>query len=66
MYYISLDLAIAIYNDDYSALNNAEYNEIKGFLSEIKGAITFDFENKNFTRCNVTGLGAECCTYEII
>lgn len=65
MYYINEAYAIAIYNDDYTALEDLEHEEIKEFLKELKGKIHFDFDEECFTKCKVTNYYSDCVGFWI-
>ena len=65
MYYINFHYAISIYNNDYKELDDLELEEIKEFLNDLEGKIHFDFDDTNFTLCNVSGYYSECVRYWI-
>ena len=65
MYYININYAIAIYNDDYTALDDLEYEEIKEFLNNLEGKIHFDFDTTNFVVCNISCCACDCVRYWI-
>ena len=65
MYYINTHYAIAIYNDNYTALDDFEFQEIQEFLNSIKGRIHFDFSEEWFTKCKVTNYYTDCVGFWI-
>jgi hypothetical protein len=61
MYYISTYLAIALYNDDFSALNDDEIELIEDIRER---EFIIDFNYINFTKCHLTGLLSDCYKIE--
>lgn len=65
MYYINFHYAVSIYNDDYSALDDLECQEIQDFLNNIDGGLHFDFDDTQFVQCKLTGYFSDCVRYWI-
>lgn len=58
--YIEREIAIAIYNDDYSGMSNEDMDAIENFMLDNEYTTLIVSDDYSYEKCEVTNKYADC------